>query len=545
MPAGALRERITALAPRGELFGLDLAVADVGDKRLPDITGRLRFSNVGFNPFGKAAGITGFDGAIEGRGGGGILELATRDATIDWPQQWRAPAAVLRGEGHVEWQRFDTGVRIWLDDAMADSGHGIARGKARMLLRPGEVPLMDISATASDFDVTQLWRYLQTGRLSPKAIHWLDAAFRGGRVTKADVTITGPTTGFPYRAGEGIFRASGHATGIDLFYAAGWPELQGVESDFSFDGPALHAVASRGSIGGVPFTNAEVNSGDLRDAVFAARGITETDAGRAIRMLQGTPLAPSFGALFAGLTGAGPVKAEIALVLPIKNFDRRVVTVMANLDGVTLRHRQQPYELTGVTGDLWVRNRELQAPAITGRALGGSWRASIATTALDNGNLRTRVDAQGSLQGPALQPLARMPVNAGLVGTADWRGALEVERNVDPKVPARGTVRLSSDLRGLASALPEPFDKTAETSRPIQLAASFDGTNGPRIEGSLGRDIHALLQWRSQTGAAPVERGIVAFGGDVPDALPKSAGLWLDGPPRIGEPHEAARPQVG
>lgn len=529
LPAGPLRDRITALAPRGELFGLDLAVADVGTQRLPDITGRLRFLNIGFNPFGKAAGITGFDGAIEGRGGGGIVELATRDATIDWPQQWRAPAAVLRGDGHVEWQRFDTGVRIWLDDALADSGHGIARGKARLLLRPGEVPLMDVSATASDFDVTQLWRYLQTGRLSPKTIHWLDAAFRGGRVTKADVTITGPTTGFPYREGEGIFRARGHATGINLFYATGWPELQGVESDFSFDGPALHAVASRGSIGGVPFTNAEVNSGDLRDAVFAARGETETDAGRAIRMLQGTPLAPSFGALFAGLNGTGPVKAEIALVLPIKNFERRVVTVMANLGGVTLRHGQQPNELTNVTGDLWVRNRELQAPALTGRAFGGSWRASVATTALDNGNLRTRVEAQGNMQGSALQPLARMPSNAGLVGTADWRGALEVERNVNPNVPARGTVRLSSDLRGLASALPEPFGKPAETSRALTLAASFDGTNGPRIEGALGRDIHALVQWRSQAGAAPIERGIVAFGGDVPGALPKAAGLWLSG----------------
>src|SRR5207342_1775325 len=128
----------------------------------------------------------------------------------------------------------------------------------------------------------------------------------------------------------------------------------------------------------------------------------------------------------------------------------------------------------------------------------------------DNGNLRTRVEAQGNLQGAALQPLAKMPSNAGLVGTADWRGALEVERNVDPRVPARGMVRLSSDLRGLASSLPEPFDKTAETSRPLQLVASFDGTNGPRVEGALGRDIHALLQWRSQAGAAPIERGVVA-----------------------------------
>ncbi len=529
LPPGTLRDRIATLAPRGELHGLNLVVADVGGKRLPDITGRLRFTDLGYGPLGKAAGITGFDGEIEGRGAGGILNLATRDATIDWPQQWRAPAPVVRGEGRVEWQRFGDGVRIWLDDALLDSGHGISRGKLRMLLRPGELPLMDVSGTATDFDVTQLWRYLQTGRLKPKTIRWLDAAFRAGRVTQAKVTITGPTRGFPYREGQGVFRASGHVTGVSLFYAPGWPELRGIESDFTFDGPALHAVASRGSVGGVAFTAAEINSGDLRDAVFAARGTTVTDAGRGIRMLKGTPLAPSFGAIFPDLAGVGPVQAELAMVLPIKDPERRVVTVMAKLDGVSLQHKRSPISASDIVGDLWVRNREVQAPALSGRALGGRWQASIATTTLASGNLRTRVNAAGTVQGAAIQPVARMPVNAGLTGSTSWSGSLDVERNVDPKRPARGTVRLTSDLRGLASALPEPFDKGADVARPLSLAASFDGTGGPRIEGSLGRDVNALLQWRSGADKAPVERGIVAFGGAVPDALPKAAGLWLTG----------------
>jgi uncharacterized protein (TIGR02099 family) len=529
LPPGSLRERVAALAPRGELHDVDIAVTDVGGERLPDVTGRLRFSDVGFAPYGKAAGITGFDGALVGRGDGGIVELATRDATLEWPQQWRASAPVLRADARIEWQRFDTGVRLWLDDVVADSGHGVARGRMRMVLRPGELPLMDVSATASDFDVTQLWRYLQTGRLSPKAIRWLDAAFLAGRVTTAEVSITGPTKGFPYRDGQGRFRARGHATGVALHFAPGWPELRGVESDFSFDGPALHAVASRGSIGGVPFTDGEINSADLRDAVFAARGSSRTDAGRLVRMLQATPLAPSFGAPFAGLSASGPVKAEVALYLPIKDFDRRVVTVMAGLGGVTLRQREQPLEATDVTGDLWVRNREVQAPALTGRALGGRFNASIATSTLLNGNLRTRVDAEGTLQAAALAPVARMPSNAGLLGATEWRGTLDVERNADRKVPARGTVRLSSDLRGVASALPEPFAKTAESSRPLALAATFNGTGGPRIEGSLGRNVRALLQWRRDAKSAPVERGIVQFGGAVPDALPKSPGLWLAG----------------
>jgi uncharacterized protein YhdP len=171
-------------------------------------------------------------------------------------------------------------------------------------------------------------------------------------VTTAKVSITGPTKGFPYREGQGRFRASGHASGVNLHFAPGWPDLQGVESDFSFDGPALHAVASRGRIGGVEFTDAEINSADLRDAIFAARGRAETDAARALRMLQATPLAPSFGAAFSGLSATGPVQADVALFLPIKAAERRVVTVQANFDGVTLRHRQQPIELTDIAGDL-------------------------------------------------------------------------------------------------------------------------------------------------------------------------------------------------
>ena len=194
----------------------------------------MRFSDVGYGPMGRAAGITGFDGAIEGRGAGGIVAVAARDATLEWPQQWRAPAVLKRGDGRVEWQRFGDGVRIWLDDAFVDTGHGSARGKLRMVLRPGELPLMDVSATAEGFDVTQLWRYLQTGRMSPKSIRWLDAAFLAGHVTEARVSITGPTQGLSVSRGAGrVSCARQGAAASNLFYAPGWPELRDVDAEFS------------------------------------------------------------------------------------------------------------------------------------------------------------------------------------------------------------------------------------------------------------------------------------------------------------------------
>ena len=146
----------------------------------------------------------------------------------------------------------------------------------------------------------------------------------------------------------------------------------------------MHAVASRGRIGGVEFTNAEINSADLRDAVFAARGSTATDAGRAVRMLQATPLAPSFGTVFPDLVAAGPVQANVALFLPIKELERRVVTVQAELAGVTLRHRGN-------------RSRRLTSPAACGCATARSRRRrSPAVRSAAAGRLRSRPPCSGT-----------------------------------------------------------------------------------------------------------------------------------------------------
>jgi uncharacterized protein (TIGR02099 family) len=529
LPEGAVRERLQALAPRGEVFGLDLRIADAGRKRLPDITGRLRFADAGFAPVGRSAGITGLDGAIEGRGAGGVVHVTTRGGLVTWPLQWRSLLEVPHAEGRVEWSRFEDGVRLWADDARVDTGHGRAQGMLRMLLRPGQLPLMNLEGTAEDFDLRQVWRYLQIDRLKPKTVAWLDAAFRAGRVSEARVSITGPTKGFPYREGQGRFSASGRVTGLNLFFADGWPEIRGIEADFAFDGPGMRVTAPRGNLAGVALAGAEVNSADLRDAILAVRANMRADAARAIRLLQGSPLAPALGAGFADLAGSGPVTGEITMLLPVKEMERRVATIVAQLSGVTLRSRQQPFEVSGLEGELRIRNREVYAPALRGRLLGGPLAVSVGTTVQKSGDLETRVNAEGVVRGAELIPAAHLPQNANVTGTASWRGFLAVQRAASGDTPARGTARLSSDLRGLSIGLPEPFDKAVDVARPLTITANFDGDAGLRVQAQFGRDIHALLQWRRRPEDPPVERGVVSFGAAVPGTLPREPGLWLRG----------------
>jgi uncharacterized protein (TIGR02099 family) len=398
-----------------------------------------------------------------------------------------------------------------------------------MAFRPGELPLMDMTAKVADFDATQVWRYLPIERLKPKSLAWLDAAFRAGRVVEGTVTQTGPTRGFPYREGQGRFHVDARVKNLALFFAPGWPEIRGIDAELDFEGPAMHVVASKGTLAGIALTQAEANSADYRDAIIALKASARADADRAIRMLQDSPLAASLGSGFADLKGSGPVTGELAMYLPIRDFDQRVITVMTTLDGIKLQHVEQPIEASDVKGVFWVRNREIQAPALTGQLLGGPLQVSIKTTTQKNGDLSTQVNAQGTVAAGPLRPVARLPVNAGISGSTDWRGFLTVERSADREQPAHGTMRLSSDLRGLASKLPEPFAKTADAVRPLTISATFGGDRGPRIQAQYGRDVQALLQWRSKAEDPPIERGIVSFGAGAPAALPQAAGLWLTG----------------
>ena len=529
LPDGSLREKLDALAPRGELFDLDANIGMSVAGGLPDISGRVRFSNVGFESFGRVPGLQGLDGAIEGRGASGIVRLATRDGVVSWPLQWRALAEFPSVVGLVEWSRFGEGLRLWVDEAAINTGYGTVRGKLRMAFQPGQLPLMDLDARVQNFDVTQVWRYLPIERIKPRSLAWLDSAFRAGRVVEGAVTQTGPTRGFPYREGQGTFHAEARVRDMNLLYAPGWPQIRGLDAELVFDGPAMHAVATRGSLAGLEITQAEANSADYGDSIVALRASARGDAGRAIRMLQNSPLAPSLGTGFADLTGSGPVTSELSMYLPIKDFEQRIITVMTTLDGVKLQHRQQAVEASNLKGVFWVRNREIEAPSLTGRFLGGPLEFSIKTAKQRNGDLSTQVNAQGTVAAEPLRPVARLPVNAGISGTADWRGFMTVERSADRAVPAHGTLQLASDLRGLASKLPEPFAKSAETARPLAITASFGGESGPRIRAELGRDIHALLQWRSKPEDPAIERGILSFGASAPAELPRAAGLWVTG----------------
>ena len=529
LPATPLRERLESLQLRGTLRNVDLVVKPVGPKLMPDLIGSVTFEDVGFAPFGRFPGVDGADGRFEGSGAEGIVHLDASDVTLDWPIHWRTPMSFRRVHAAVGLERALGGVRIASDDAEVVTAHGEARGRLRLLARPGQTTLMDLDARATVSDIAVVSRYLSQEKLTPQALEWLDRAFVAGRAPEARVQITGPLRGFPYREGQGRFVATARVEDVTLDYAPGWLPVTGLAAEVQFEGPTLHVAADSGRIGELGIRGGRADLADWRDAQLVVRGDVAADAGAVRGFFASSPLAPRLGATLQRLSASGPLTGEVVMYLPIRNFEDRAINVHGVADGVSLALDGIVEPVSGVHGEFWVRNREFFATGLRGELLGGPAEATVASRIQRNGDIETRIEARGTLDGARLPRVLRLPLNSGLSGMTGWRGDWTLERPEDPERTVGSRVRVESDLAGLASQLPAPLAKEPGESRPFTLELTADGGDEVRIRAGLGRDVRSLLELRREGGRLQVARGAVRLGGGELRSLPVGPGLVVDG----------------
>ncbi len=109
----------------------------------------------------------------------------------------------------------------------------------------------------------------------------------------------------------------------------------------------------------------------------------------------------------------------------------------------------------------------------------------------------------------------------GLSGSTPWSGSYQVRGKTY-------TGQMESDLRGLASTLPQPFAKAAGEARPARIDIKQLAAKQELWKASLGNQISAQLILREISyGKHDIPQGEISFG--RPAAEPHRTGLWLTG----------------
>lgn len=464
--ADSARALLKDFSPHGRIDELRASARGTDLAHLQAYSLKARFDELALKAQGGFPGFSRLSGTIEASEQGGSVSLRTRQASIDLPQifpetmvefetlnaqaKWKIRKGVLEADlSHADFSGF----------AGAEST-GLAEGTYRYT---GEGPgSIDLKAGLAHVDGRAVWRYMPSV-VNTTTRHWLRDALLAGTGSEAKLILQGDLSHFPFvDKKQGQFLVTVKAHDVTLDYANGWPQISGIDGDLRFSGPGMTIDVQRAAILGAHVLQTHVEVADLHVAVGALniKGRVEGPSTEFLKFIAQSPIAGQIGHFTEDIRAVGDGHLELGLSIPLHpehvhntkvNGSYRFVSNELSIDPGLPSLRQ-------VNGLLQFSEKDLRIPELSATLLGGPLKVKGGSQP----DGRLLVSANGSLSVAQLRKQADWPLFDGLSGTVNYRGEVRVKKG-------SADLTIDSNLLGLASSLPEPFNKSAGEAMPLHI----------------------------------------------------------------------------
>jgi uncharacterized protein YhdP len=485
----ALRARLARHAPRGRVF--DLKLDWRGPLETPENSGtpqtwsiKSRFEGLGLTALGPVPGISGVNGRIEGSEASGNLQFDGQRAAFVLPTVFAEPKLELEAfAANLDWKSAADGLRVNLRKASFQNkdAAGEASGNWHALSEgPGE---LEIDARLTRGSGDSVWRYMPLA-VGKNVRDWLRVAIIGGKASDTTLKLRGDLRQFPFRGGKGgLFEVRGKFREASLKYAGNWPEINDIEGELLFDGAHMLITGKSGRIFGVGLREVRAEIADIEQAeeLLIVTGKAAGPTADFLRFIEASPVGARIDHFTEEMKAEGNGELDLKLKLPLRQLPNSGVDGSYRFDGNRLTVDDDLPPLAEVRGALHFSADHLEARGIRGTLLGSPLTADVKTA----GDGSVQVNAAGEINIAALRRQFPYPVFDHLAGGAKWTGDMRVRKK-------SAEVKLTSNLIGLSSSLPEPFNKPATDA----LAFSFERKPAPEAAARTG----------AKNGAAAVAR---------------------------------------
>lgn len=508
LPQKDLRERLQEAAPTGEWMNthVNLTRAAPSDPWRMEI--QARFRGVGFAAAGRVPGLRGLNGTVIGTEAGGRLEIDTQSGVFSWPVQLPQPVDLEIFKTTVYWKRTPDELLV-ATPLIEVKTHDAALHGPVAWRRPadGGSPELTLAASVDNGNAAEAHLYLPRALLAPSVLAWLNRAFVAGHLSHADAVIRGPIRHFPFRDGSGLFLVRAHIDGMTLDYRDGWPRAEHLALSAEFRNEGLSVQLSGGNVGAVTIEKGDARFVDFKTAELQLHATAVGDAADALAYLRATPLDAMADHAFSGVEAHGPMRSDVNLSLPFKQFDQRRILVHAHLHGVALNRPDSTLAATELTGDADIDGAQVVHADVRGKLLGGSFQMQARPQRNRSSN-RTVLVFNGTIAGDALHSALSLPPNIPIGGSTDWHGVLRMA----PEPARERLLRINGTLAGLEVNLPEPLAKPAGRPLPSSAEIQWPTGGGMQVRVALGSVLHGQLSLNSGEGGPTLGRAAVAFG---------------------------------
>lgn len=484
-----VKDQVLRFAPRGSLSHAAFAWTGPSPAQASAWQVAGRFADLAVNAVAPYPGVSGLTGSLEGTERGGTVQLSSKQATLEVAHLFRAPLAFQQLEARATWKPAGRALEVAIAEARLANADLEARveGTWRSLpdapeKSPGFVALR---GTVARLDVAKAAHYMPNRIAETRA--WMDRAILAGRVSDGRFELQGDLWHFPFAdASRGRFVAEGRLQEVQLKYHPAWPSVDRLAGSLRFDNARIELRASDAAIfaSRVREAIAVVPNVLEKPPILTLTGTVDSAGGDAARFLRESPLIEGPGAFTRAVAVEGPGRLALKLEFPFYGEQRARLQGEYIFAGATAA-LGRTLAITALKGRLQFTEQSVRANELTGMVFGHPATLRLASQP-DNTVVTT---LEGRIARDVLGAYVPENFAARLDGAFDWKARAVSGRDGT-------TLRIESDLRGLASGLPEPFAKLAAEARPLTIAIANLGTDQETTMASLGDGAHGRFVTR-------------------------------------------------
>lgn len=455
-----MHDLIEKLRPRGLV---DFAQAKQVDDKRYALT--ARFHDIGINAHNKLPGFAGLSGRIEADQDGGEAEFASQAFSYDDAGIFRNPLAFSDLHARLKWQTPKRGgLKLDIASLKLANADLTGEGHGSLHMSPGAPIQADIQARLTRGEANAVWKYLPH-IVSDDAHVWLKRGLLSGHADDVRLTLKGPLDKFPFDKGGGDFKVSMRLNDGVLDYAPGWPTIGNIQGTLVFHDKAMTLTATPGAkIHGVPLGEVVAHIPDLHfslDEQLAIRGSASGPTQRFLDFIRNSPVFEHTGRFTEFMRAEGNGALTLQLNMPLRRVVDTAIAGAYQFNANRIDPGADLPALANTGGKVEFTEKGVSAQNIRATLFGQPTELDIASEA----GGRVRVDLQGRATAQALGERLPAALAQRLAGAANYRAQLSLKEH-------KSTLRIESDLVGLSSALPPPFDKRAAAAMPLLISKS-------------------------------------------------------------------------
>ena len=516
LPANML-QTITNLAPSGNLdkFALNWQGNQSATKTYQFSS---KFSGLNLQAYEKIPGFNNLTGDIKANQSTGKLRLNTRNAKLDIKDalRWPIPADKLTGE--IDWNIQDTNTngkeaKIDVSKLAITSPHlsGVVDGYYIMDGNKGGY--LDLKGKFESGDAKYALFYYPT-ILGKNTLHWLDTSILAGHARDINLTVKGRLADFPFVDSKnnintklGIFKVTAKVSDSIIEYGTGWPLVEGLGINLLFEGKRMELNATSGHVFGNQIVSSKsiIAQLDADDPILNIVSEIKGPVIDGIKFVNNSPVAELTQGFTDNLKTSGQGKLNLSLKIPLNDIERAQYKGVYLISNGMMESVDVP-ALSHINGLLEFTESSLTAKNIKATAFG----APVAFNLASGKDKIIHVNAKGKITDDVIKQffITQNLVKGGnyISGNTDWLGDITIQK---PTV----NIAIRSDLFGLSSKLPLPFNKTINERLSLRIDKKQDATSD-LIVVNIGNKVVAKVSRTLVNGKLQLDRAVIRLSSD-------------------------------